>query len=81
MRIELDYDKDKLNRVSGNYIKAFDCYEVEIISNPDTSDTYYRIELTDGEYINVTINELKALKQLLNNNIVTKLLKLDEVIE
>ena len=81
MRIELDYNKDELKRASGNYLKEFDCYEVEIIRNSNPSDTYYRIEFMDNDFINISLRELRVLKQLLNNDMVTKLLKLDEVTE
>lgn len=77
MRIELDYNKDELKRASGNYDETFKCYLVEIIRNNNKDDTYYRIEFMDNDFINISIEELKTLKVLLNNNIVTKLLKLD----
>ena len=79
MRIELDYNKDELKRASGNYLKKFDRYEVEIIRNSNLSDTLYRIEFIDNDFINISRRELGVLKQLLNNDMVTKLLKLDEV--
>lgn len=77
MRIELDYNKDELKRASGNYDETFKCYLVEIIRNNNGADTYYRIEFMDNDFINISIKELKTLKVLLNNDIVTKLLQLD----
>lgn len=77
MRIELDYNKDELKRASGNYDETFNCYLVEIIRNKNNDDTYYRIEFMDNNFINISIEELKTLKVLLNNDIVTKLLQLD----
>lgn len=79
MRIDIDYDSKGLKQASANYLKNMECFEVELIENNNPSDTKYRIEFIDGDYINITISELKALKQLLNNDMVTKLLELDKV--
>lgn len=76
MIIQLDYDSKELKRASGNYLTDFKCFEVEIIKNLN-DDTRYRIEFMDNDFINITSNELKILKRLLNNDIVTKLLELD----
>ena len=56
-----------------------ECFKFELIKNDNPSDTKYRIEFIDGDYISIAIRELKALKQLLNNNIVTELLELDNI--
>lgn len=76
MIIQLDYDSKGLKRASGNYLIYLKCFEVEIIKNLN-DDTKYRIEFMDNDFINITPNELKILKRLLNNDIVTKLLELD----
>lgn len=76
MIIQLDYDSKELKRASGNYLADFKCFEVEIIKNVNR-DTNYRIELMDNNYLDITLNELKILKRILNNDIVTKLLQLD----
>lgn len=77
MRIDIHYGSKELKKASVNYLKDMECFEVELIKNDNPSDTKYRIEFIDGDYINITIRELKALKQLLNNDMVTKLLELD----
>ena len=79
MRIDIDYNSKELKKASANYLKDMECFEVELIKNDNPSDTKYRIEFIDGDYINITIKELKALKQLLNNDMVTKLLELDNI--
>lgn len=76
MIIQLDYDSKELKRVGGNPLKDFKCFEVEIIKNVNR-DTNYRIELMDNNYLDITLNELKILKRILNNDMVTKLLQLD----
>ena len=72
MRIDIDYNSKELNRASANYLKDIECFEVELIKNDNPSDTKYRIEFIDGDYVNIAVRELKALKQLLNNDTVTK---------
>lgn len=68
-----------LLKSSSNYIKELECYEVELIRNTDRdADTSYRIELIDNDYLDITIDELKALKAILNNKTVTYLLNLGE---
>lgn len=80
MRIDIDYSSAKeLKKASANYIEDMECFEVELIKNDRPSDTLYRIELMDGDYINITIRELKVLKQLLNNDMITRLLELDNM--
>lgn len=79
MRIDIDYNSMELKKASVNYLKDLGYFEVELIKNDNPSDTLYRIEFIDGDYINITIRELKALKQLLNNDMVTKLLELDKI--
>lgn len=76
MIIQLDYDSKELKRASGNYLTDSKCFEVEIIKNVNR-DINYRIELMDNNYLDITLNELKILKRILNNDIVTKLLQLD----
>ena len=78
MRIDIDYDLKELKKASANYLKDMKCFEVELIKNNSPADTKYRIEFIDNDYINITISELKALKQLLNNDMVTRLLELDK---
>ena len=72
--IYTDDTQTEINTVSSNYIKNLDCYEVELIKNSTSTDTTYRIELMDNDYINLTISELKALKELLNSKSVSKLI-------
>ena len=68
-----------LLKSSSNYIKELECYEVELIRNTDRdADTSYRIELIDNNYLDITIDELKALKAILNNKTVTYLLNLGD---
>lgn len=79
MRIDIDYNSKELKKASANYLKDMECFQVELIKNDNPSDTKYRIEFIDGDYINIAIKELKALKQLLNNDMITKLLELDNI--
>lgn len=80
MRIDIDYNAQKeLIKASANYLEDVKCFEVELIKNNCPADTKYRIEFIDNDYINITISELKALKQLLNNDMVTRLLELDNI--
>lgn len=83
MRIDIDYNSKELKKASANYLKDIECFEVELIRNPSGymsgHDTKYRIEFIDNDYIDITISELKALKQLLNNDMITKLLELDKI--
>lgn len=66
----------EIDTVSSNYLKDLECYEVELIKNPTGKghDTTYRIELIDNDYIDITISELKALKELLNSESVSRLI-------
>ena len=79
MRVKVDQDEKELLRASGNYIKESDCWEVEIIKNDLPCDTTYRIELMDNDYLNVTKQELKVLKAILNNHSVSYLLDLEGI--
>ena len=65
-------------KVSGNYDKNMECYEVEIIKNDLPCDTTYRIELADEDYLNITISELRTLKEILNSHEVSRLLESKE---
>ena len=67
-------DNNELEKASANYLEDLECYEVEIIKNTPPCDTTYRIEMIDNDYIDITINELKALKELLDNEDICKLL-------
>ena len=78
MKIEVKQNDTELLKASANYDDKLECYEVEIIKNDKGHDTTYRIEMIDEQYIDITVNELKALKQLLNNETVTNLLGLDK---
>ena len=78
MKIEIKQNDTELLKASANYLEDAECFEVEIIKNEKGHDTTYRIEMIDEQYIDITVNELKALKQLLNNETVTNLLGLDK---
>ena len=80
MEVKVEKCKDGSLRIArGNYCPIEDCYEVEIIKN-DTMyhDTTYRIETIDNDYVDITISELRALKEILNNKEVSELLGLEE---
>ena len=77
MGIYIKYDHEGLEKASANYLNDLECYEVEIIKNGLPADTKYRIEMIDNDYINVTINELKGLKKLLDSKDVCKLLGIE----
>lgn len=77
MIIQLDYNKDELNKASANYITDIRCFEVELIKNRAGHDTKYRIEFIDNNYIDISIRELAILKRILNNDVVTRKLNLD----
>ena len=81
MRVKVDQNEKELLKASGNYIKESDCFEVEIIKNDLPCDTTYRIELMDNDYLNVTKQELRVLKALLNDHRVSYLLELDKMEE
>ena len=74
VKIIKNEENNGLEKASANYLNDLECYEVEIIKNDLPADTKYRIEMIDNDYINVTINELKGLKKLLDNKDVCKLL-------
>lgn len=76
MKIEVEQNDTELLKASGNYLDDLECYEVEIIKNELPCDTSYRIEFIDNDYINITKTELRTLKELLNNETVSKLLKI-----
>ena len=80
MKIKVTQDAGELIKASANYLKDLECYEVELIKNPigygSGHDTTYRIEMIDNDYIDITINELRGLKKLLNDKEVCELLKL-----
>ena len=80
MKVEIKQNDTELLKASGNYLDDVECYEVEIIKNPvgfgRGHDTEYRIEFIDNDYIDITKTELRTLKELLNNETVSKLLKL-----
>lgn len=76
IKVTIEQNEKELLKASGNYLDDLECYEVEIIKNNLPCDTSYRIELIDNDYINITETELKTLKELLNNETVSKLLKL-----
>ena len=79
IRVNVKQNEKELLKASSNYITELDCYEVELVKNDLPCDTTYRIELIDNDYINVSVNELRALKALLNNHSVTYLLGLQKV--
>ena len=75
--IEIKYSQDgTFIRARSNYIESLECYEVELITNSKGADTKYRIEMLDENYINITVSELKALKALLNDKTISKLLEI-----
>ena len=78
MEIKITENAGELIKASGNYLNDLECYEVEIIKNDLPSDTKYRIELIDNDYINITVNELRVLKAILNDKAVSQLLDLDK---
>ena len=55
------------DRISCNYLEDVECYEVEIIENDRPCDTTFRIELIDNDYLDITVQELRVLKELLNS--------------
>ena len=77
MTVSIERNQKGLEKASANYLNDLECYEVEIIKNELPCDTTYRIELIDSDYLNVTINELKGLKKLLDDKDVCKLLGLE----
>ena len=76
IKVTIEQNEKELLKASGNYLDDLECYEVEIIKNNSPCDTSYRIEFIDNDYINITETELRTLKELLNNETVSKLLKL-----
>ena len=74
--IKIKQDENGLLKASGNYLDALECYEVEIIKNDKGHDTTYRIEMIDNQYLDITVSELKTLKEILNNNEVSELLEI-----
>lgn len=77
IKVKVEQDEKELLKASANYLKDLECYEVEIIKNELPADTTYRIEMIDGDYINITREELRGLKALLNNHSVSYLLGLE----
>lgn len=77
MTVVIEQNDQGLEKASANYLNDLECYEVEIIKNDLPADTKYRIEMIDNDYLNVTINELKGLKKLLDNKDVCKLLGIE----
>lgn len=77
IKVKVEQNETELLKASANYLKDLECYEVEIIKNKLPADTSYRIEMIDGDYINITREELKGLKALLNNDSVSYLLGLE----
>ena len=77
MEVKVLQDETGLLKASGNYDEKLECYEVEIIKNEKGHDTTYRIEMIDEQYLDITVSELNTLKQILNNEEVSKLLYLD----
>ena len=78
MEVKVLHDETGLLKASGNYDEKLGCYEVEIIKNEKGHDTTYRIETIDNDYFDITISELRALKEILNNKEVSELLGLEE---
>lgn len=77
MTVFIERNQQGLEKASANYLNDLECYEVEIIKNELPCDTTYRIELIDNDYLNVTVNELRGLKKLLDNKDVCKLLGIE----
>ena len=75
MLVKVEQDAKKLIKASGNFLEDMGCYEVELIRN-NGADTTYRIELADNDYLDITVNELRALKAILNNKSVESLLEI-----
>ena len=66
----------EIEKASANFIQELDCYEVELIKNGKGHDTTFRIETIDEDYFDITVAELHALKELLNNEEVSRLLRI-----
>ena len=81
MEVKIEEQENILTKASANYLKDAECYEVELIKNDKGHDTVYRIEFIDNDYIDITKTELKALKAILNNETVSRLLGLNETEE
>ena len=82
VKVQVDQE-NTLTKASANYLDDAECYEVELIKNPvgygSGHDTEYRIEFIDNDYIDITKTELKALKEILNDETVNRLLGLEEL--
>lgn len=63
-------DKGEITKVSTGYNGSYDCYEIELIKNNPPCDTTWRIEMMDNDYLNVSAEELKMLRDLLNSELV-----------
>lgn len=77
MEVKIEKQENILTKASANYLNDLECYEVEIIKNDLPCDTKYRIEMIDNDYINITINELRGLKKLLDDKEVCSLLGIE----
>lgn len=77
IKVVIEQNETELLKASANYLKDLECYEVEIIKNDLPADTLYRIEMIDGKSLDITREELRGLKALLNNYSVSYLLGLE----
>lgn len=75
--VKVEQNEKELLKASANYLKDLECYEVEIIKNDLPADTLYRIEMIDGKSLDITKEEFRGLKALLNNHSVSYLLGLE----
>lgn len=78
MIIQINNKDGVVDKISGNYLSDIDCFEIEIIKNELPCDTTYRIELADGDYLNMSKGEFKTLYKILNNPQVQKALELQK---
>jgi hypothetical protein len=72
MIIQIDSKEGVIYKISGNYLCDIECFEIEIIKNELPCDTTYRIELADGDYLNMSKGEFKTLYKILDNPQVQK---------
>ena len=62
------YIKVTEDKASCNYLYPEECYQIEIIKNTPPCDTTFKIEMADNDYLNISKEELKTLKDMLNND-------------